>query len=260
VPEHDLETGWAAASSAAAHVLHAGSLDDELLISGADGHHLERVRRLRPGELVTASDGDGTWREYHVEDSSRGTLALRASGDLRVEPRLTPPLSVAFALTKGGKPDAVAARLTELGVDRLLPVVSARSVVRWKHADRDPRERLTRVTREAAMQSRRARLPVIEPVGPLAALAGSPGLVVADREGVPAADLPEAGPEGWLLVIGPEGGLEPGEIQDLGPCPRVGVGPHVLRAETAAVAVAGALSSRRSPAGYHGVWPKPPGS
>ena len=260
MPERDVETGWAAASPAVAHVLHAGPLDEELVISGADGHHLERVRRLRAGEMVTAGDGEGSWREYQVEHARRGTLTLRASGEVHLEPHLTPALSVAFALTKGGKPDAVAARLTELGVDRLLPVVAARSVVRWRSEDRDPGERLARVTREAAMQSRRARLPLIEPAGPLAALAGAPGLVIADRDGPPAADLPAPGPEGWLLVIGPEGGLDPAEVRELGADLRVGVGPHVLRAETAAVAVAGALCSRRSARGYHGGWRKPGGS
>ena len=252
------DVGWAAQSAAVAHVLHAGPLDDDLVVSGADGHHLERVRRLRAGELVTVGDGTGQWREYDIESANRGTLTLCARSAPRVEPRLTPAVSVAFALTKGGKPDSVAAQLTELGVDRLLPVVAARSVVRWKRADRDPGERLARVVREAAMQCRRARLPVIEPVVPLADLAGRAGLVVADREGESAPALPEPGPEGWLLLIGPEGGLEPQEVQDLGPCHRLGLGPHILRAETAAGAALGALSFRRHPEEDHGGWARGP--
>ena len=260
MPDPRVETAWAADADAVAHVLHAGALDDELVIDGEDGHHLERVRRLRVGEVVTAGDGDGHWRGYRIRATARGTLTLEARSAVRVEPRLEPTLAIAFALTKGGKPDAVAARLTELGVDRLLPIVAARSVVRWKPSDHEPVDRLARVVREAAMQCRRARLPVIEPVRPLGDLAGTPGLVLADRAGVAPTELPDPGPDGWVVVVGPEGGLEPDEVQDLGPVGRLRIGPHVLRAETAAVAAASALSFRRLPAGDHGGWARGPNS
>ena len=245
MPERGIETGWAADARAVAHVIHDGSLDDDLIVSGDDGHHLERVRRLRVGEIVTAGDGNGRWREYCVDSTNRGSLSLRAQSGVRIEPHLEPPLAVAFALTKGGKPDAVAARLTELGVDRLLPVIAARSVVRWKRSEREPDDRLRRVVREAAMQCRRARLPVIEPLGSLADLVGTPDLVVAERDGAPASELPAPGAAGWVVLVGPEGGFEPGELDALGPVSRLGLGPHILRAETAAVAAAGALNFRR---------------
>ena len=248
MPEPETKVAWAATSSAVAHVLHAGPLDDELSISGDDGHHLERVRRIRTGELVTAGDGEGKWREYTVTAAGRGTLTLHAQSDVRVEPQLTPRLTIAFALTKGGKPDTVAAHLTELGVDRLLPIISSRSVVRWKRDAREPNDRLNRVVREAAMQCRRARLPRVEPVTPLSDLAGRSGLVVADRDGQAPTELADPGPDGWLVVIGPEGGLEGSEVQELGQVGRLSLGPHVLRAETAALAAAEALSFRRSEA------------
>jgi len=66
--------------------------------------------------------------------------------------------------------------------------------------------------------------------------------------------LPEPGPEGWLLLIGPEGGLEDQEVQELGPCHRLGLGPHILRSETAAVAAVGALNYRRREEKDHGGW------
>ena len=241
-----------------AHLIHRGFLDDQMTIAGDDGHHLERVRRLRAGELITVGDGEGRWREYDIESTSPGTLRVRASSDLRVEPELTPRLSIALTPTKGGRPDAIAAHLTELGVDRLLPVVSARAVVRWRRDDRAPIDRLTRIVREAAMQCRRARLPAIEEVTPLSDLAGRPGLVVADRDGVPAPDLPDPGPEGWLVIVGPEGGFEAPEVQELGAVQRLRLGPHILRSETAALAAAGALSFRRSAVGDHGGWANSP--
>jgi 16S rRNA (uracil1498-N3)-methyltransferase len=239
---------WCAAAPAVAHVL-VDALDDELVLGGDAGHHLQRVRRLRPGEAVTAADGAGAWRPYRVTAAGRGRLVLLAAGGTALEPTLRPELRIACALTKAERPEAVVRHATELGVDAVLPVLGARSVVRRSEArHRDAVERLRRVADEAAGQCRRARRLTVEPVQPLGGLAGRPGLVVADRGGLPAAALPEPGPEGWLVVVGPEGGLEPFERRALGDPPGLAVGPHVLRAETAALAVAAALAGRRSAA------------
>ena len=242
---------WAADADAVAHVIVDGALADELVIDGTDGHHLQRVRRLRPDEIVTAADGNGSWRPYRVAEVLRGKLKLAATGVAHTEPTLSPPLSVAFALTKGDTPDVVVARLTELGVDRLVPVIARRSVARWDgERGAKARERLQRIVREAAMQSHRAHLPTVEAAVPLASLASNPGLVLADRDGPPASALDVPGPEGWLLLVGPEGGLDDEEVHELGDPPRLGVGPHVLRAETAAVAAAAVLTGLRAPDGH----------
>jgi 16S rRNA (uracil1498-N3)-methyltransferase len=245
-------TGWAAAFGAVAHAF-VGDLDATCRVTGEDGHHLARVRRLRAGETVTAADGRGAWRPYRVESVDRGAVALEADGPVRVEPRLEPTLAVAFALTKADKPERVVQQLTELGVDRILPVVAVRSVVRWEELRGERAvHRVRRGARAAAMQSHRARRPEVEPVTPLAALAGRPGLVLARRgepagaaKGAPNAGRP-AGPE-WLAVIGPEGGLTDAEVAGLGAAVELGVGPHVLRAETAAVSVAAVLTRLRAP-------------
>ena len=94
------------------------------------------------------------------------------------------------------------------------------------------------------MQSHRVNLPDIGDVAPVASLTGHPALLVAELGGP---GLPVAPPTGgeWLVVVGPEGGLEPDEVAALGPVGRFGVGPHVLRAETATVAVASALALTR---------------
>ncbi len=240
-------SGWAAAYPATAHVF-LDALTDDARVDGDDGRHLARVRRVRVGETVTGADGRGTWRPYVVDAVEPGALVLRATAGARVEPSLVPGLEVAFALTKGAKPETVVQHLTELGVDRIRPVRARRSVVRWDAARAESAvARLRRVAREAAMQCRRARLPEVDVPGELAALSGRPGLVVGDPAGISAAEVavPD-GPDGsWLVLVGPEGGLEPDEIIALGPVARVGIGPHVLRAETAAVALAAALAVRR---------------
>jgi 16S rRNA (uracil1498-N3)-methyltransferase len=238
------QPGFAADTAAVAH-LFADSIEDEIVVEGGDGHHLARVRRVRVGERVTVADGHGAWREYVVADVRGGALSIEAVGPARVEPPLAPRLCVAFALTKGAKPEVVVRQLTELGIDALMPVIGERSVARRDEADEAVLvERLERVAREASMQSRRARLPELSPPSPLLALAGRPGLLLADRAGAPAAPA-GAPPGGWTVLVGPEGGLSPSELEALAEAPRVGVGSHVLRAETAAVAVAALLAATR---------------
>lgn len=236
--------GWAAAADAAAHVF-VSALEEVVEVGGPDGHHLARVRRLRPGETLTASDGSGRWRRYEVAAVDGGRLALSARSEVVAEPVLTPPVSVAVALVKGGLEDVVA-RLCEVGVASVEPFRARRSVVRWDD-ERAARhvERLRAVAREAAMQCRRSRVPEVRAVTGIQAFAGRPGLLVADRSGVVPAEVPLP-PSGaaWTVVVGPEGGLDPSEQEALGPATRVAVGPHVLRAETAPLAVAAALVAR----------------
>ena len=241
-------TAFAATAGAAAHVF-VDALDDAVFVTGEDGHHLQRVRRLRAGERVTAADGTGAWRPYVVARTAQGALSLTAEGDPHREPVLQPALAVAFALSKGPKPEAVVSGLTELGVDLILPFRSARSIVRWE-GDRVPTAtaRLRRVAREAAMQCGRARLPEIaEPVD-VATLALHPGVVLGDPGGLPVTHVPPP-PEGeWLAIVGPEGGLDAAEREQLtagSGATTVAVGPHTLRTETAAVALAAALATRR---------------
>ncbi len=235
---------------AVAH-LFLSRLDDDVTVGGDEGHHLQRVRRLRVGEAVTGADGHGRWREYEVAASSGGTVGLRARSAIEHEPVPVPRLVVACALTKGERPELIVQKLTELGVDRIVLLAAARSVVRWDD-DRAGHAltRLARVAWEAGAQSRRARVPFVEgPVAP-AEITAHPGLVVADLAGVPADSipLPRPGdpPNGeWVVAVGPEGGFDPAEQRGFGDAPRLAVGPHVLRAETAAIAAASALAGRR---------------
>lgn len=243
---------WCAATVAAAHAFVATSAldDDRIVVDGPDGHHLARVRRLGRGEVVTVADGDGRWRPCAVAEATGAGLVLDATGPVMVEPVAQPVLTVAFAPTKGDQPEQVVAALTELGVDAILPVMTARSVVRWD-GDRATRagERLRRIARGAAEQSRRARLPEIADPAPLATLVGRPGIIVGERDGGGPDALVDPGPQGWTLLFGPEGGLEPAEVAALGPVGRLGVGPHILRAGTAPIAAVGLLWARRSARG-----------
>ena len=247
-------TRFAALYPATAHTF-LPALDDDVTLDDDAGHHLSRVRRVRAGETLTAADGDGRWRPYAVIGVRPGAVELHAQGVAVVEPQLEPRLVVAFALTKGTKPDLAVQKLTELGVDGVTLLTSRRSVPRWSGSRADAAlTRLRRIAREAAAQCRRARLPEIHGVLPLTDLRGRPGLVVADPAGeeLPRVPAPTGGE--WVLVVGPEGGLDPDEVAALtspaedreGPA-RLRLGPHVLRAETAAIAGAAVLATRRAP-------------
>jgi 16S rRNA (uracil1498-N3)-methyltransferase len=198
-----------------------------------DRHHLERVLRVRAGDALTVADGAGRWRRC------RFATAIEVVGPVEVDPRPAPALTVAFALVKGERPELVVQKLTELGIDRIVAFAARRSVVRWdddrarKHV-----ERLRRVAREASMQSRRSWLPQVDDLASFDDVLALPGAVAADRGGAP---LTLATP---TVLIGPEGGWAPEELERLGAV--VGLGPQVLRAETAALAAGTLLGALRS--------------
>ena len=230
---------------ATAHVF-AERLDDRIRLEGDDGHHLQRARRVRAGEQLTVADGYGRWRAYAVAHVDAGAVDLDALTLIAHEPALLPRLTVACALTKGQKPELVVQKLTELGADRVVLVHAARSVVHWDDAKAaGALTRLARIAREAAMQSRRARIPIVDGPISIAELAQLPGLVVAAPDGTTAAELapPPAGP--WVVAVGPEGGFDDDEVRAFGSAPRLAVGPFVLRAETAAIAAGAALATSR---------------
>jgi 16S rRNA (uracil1498-N3)-methyltransferase len=123
-------------------------------------------------------------------------------------------------------------------------VRAERCVVRWDEAQTARAlTRLRAAARAAAEQSRRARLPGIEAPVDIAALAGRAGVVVAERGGAPSdAIAPPKGPDDeWTVLVGPEGGFAPGERARLGNMPHLGLGPHVLKAETAPIAAVAIL-------------------
>ncbi len=236
---------FAARYPAVAHTFLA-ALDDDVTLGNEAGHHLSRVRRVRAGDVVTAADGRGRWRPYAVAHVAPGAVELHARDGPVEEPSLAPRLVVAFAVTKGAKPDLVVQKLTELGVDGITVLAARRAVPQWSdERARSAVDRLRRIAREAAAQCRRARVPEVDGVRPVTELQGRPGLVVADPDGDhPLALAAPAGGE-WVLVVGPEGGFDADEVVRLGG-ERLRLAPHVLRAETAAIAGAAVLTTRRA--------------
>ena len=202
--------------------------DLEAPVLGADDrHHLERVRRVRVGDELVVGNGEGSFRTVRFGPT------LTIDGEVEHDAPIEPAITVAFALTKSAKPDLVVQKTAELGVDTIVPVVAARTIVRWDEAKAARNVQRWRViAREAAAQAHRPWLPVVEDVLPLASVAARPGVTFADPDGgTPSLDHP-------TIVVGPEGGWAPEELTLS--THRTRLARTVLRAETAAV-VAGAL-------------------
>jgi 16S rRNA (uracil1498-N3)-methyltransferase len=149
------------------------------------------------------------------------------------------PISIGFALTKGDKPELAVQKLTELGVDHILLFPSARSVVRWDEARSEANvERLRRVAESAVCQSRRAWSPTVT------FLPSYSSVVLLTGAALAAADGEKYNPDRHqVILVGPEGGWSPEELA--ASVPRVVLGPHILRAETAALAAASVATATR---------------
>ena len=204
------------------------------LLADDDHHHLARVRRLRDGDALILSDGTGGWRTARFSGSRPEPI-----GPVETAAAPTPSVGVAFALVKGARPELVVAKLTELGVDLIVPFEAARSVVRWDEERKTAAHaRLVRVAREASMQSRRACMPTVAEVSTYAEVAKRVGACRADRGGGPPSLRHP------LMLVGPEGGWDEQERRmDL---PVVGLADGVLRAETAAIVAGAVLTQLRA--------------
>lgn len=206
-----------------------------------DEHHLAKVLRLRDGEIVSCSDGAGDWR---LAEWSRGEIVVDAREEFVVRHEQPPAyeIAVAFVPVKGDRPEWAVQKLTELGVDRIVPLLpSRRAVVKWSGERLDKQlDKWRRVVREAAMQSRRTRLPVVEEFAQLSDVCARPGAAVADPDGS------ELSVSTRLVVIGPEGGFDPDEVR--ADVPRVVLGDTILRAETATLVAATLLGHLRAAA------------
>jgi 16S rRNA (uracil1498-N3)-methyltransferase len=220
------------------------------VLSGPEGRHAATVRRLEPGERADVTDGSGTVAECLVTRSRDGELELEVLAR-RSDAPPAPRLTVLQALPKGDRGELAVETMTEVGVDVIVPWAADRCVVQWR-GERGDRAlaRWRSAGLAAAKQARRARFPEITgPAGrgDAARLVAGAGLaILLDPDaGTPLAGLAGSGPDGVVLIVGPEGGVSPAEtglLTEAGAVP-ARLGPSVLRASTAgAVAAAIVLS------------------
>ncbi|MHA6718081.1 16S rRNA (uracil(1498)-N(3))-methyltransferase [Sphingomonas sp. RS6] len=207
-------------------------------IDGPQAHYLGSVMRLKPGEAVKLFDGtNGEWLGIAREIGKRD-LTLEITEQLRPH-EAVPDLWLCAAPIKKGRIDWVAEKACELGVARLVPVLTRRTVI-----DRLNLDRLRSHMIEAAEQCGRTALPeLVEPVKLAALLRDWPAeraLFFADETGgAPALAAMRAHSGSAAILIGPEGGFDAEEreaIRALKQAVGIALGPRILRAETAAAA------------------------
>jgi 16S rRNA (uracil1498-N3)-methyltransferase len=221
------------------------------VLDGDEGRHAATVRRIRAGEWIVLADGEGVLARCEVTAAARDRLELRVS-ELESLPAPRVRLTLAQALAKGGRDEQAVETATEVGVDAVVPWQAGRSVVRWQgERGERARRRWESVAREAAKQSRRPRVPLVEEACSSAGLAVRAGLatltlVLHEAASQPLVDveLPAVGEV--LVVVGPEGGIAEEELASMVGAGAlvVRLGPEVLRASTAGPIALGWVAAR----------------
>lgn len=228
--------------------LQAGS---EIALDENQARHVGTVLRLNEGDALRVfNERDGEWRARVSAKTKRG-MSVRLDAQLR-EPRSAPDLDLLFAPVKRHATDLIVEKATELGVRRIRPVITQRTIAETVRLDR-----LASIAREAAEQTERFDAPeILEPVSLARAVDGWDAvrpLIYADEAGDEAdkawggergrgASIATALPQEstkLALLIGPEGGFTDEERRMLRRLPfvtPVSLGPRILRAETAVIA------------------------
>ena len=225
----------------------------ELVVRGDEHHYLARVRRARVGDAVELVDGAGRRAAAVIVRIGDAETALAAEPPEHVVAR-PPRVRALVPLIKGDRMDACLEKLVEVGVDEVVVWPAVRSVVRLDDSRRDSRvAKYQAVAQAAARQSGRAEVPVVRYATDLAAATRAlphGQRLVLDPASDAALEALELGAADVTVVSGPEGGLAPDELDHLlgaGGFVALGLGPRVLRAETAPmVAVALIRAATRS--------------
>ncbi|MDJ0394561.1 16S rRNA (uracil(1498)-N(3))-methyltransferase [Rhodococcus sp. G-MC3] len=222
------------------------------VLDGKEGHHAATVRRIRVGERIVLSDGEGGIAETVVTGVERERLEMTVEARMEAA-RPSPTVGLVQALPKAERSELAVELATEAGIDSIVPWQSSRCVARWE----GPKavKGVTRwrgVVAAASKQSRRAYVPEVAELHSTADVLKRVRAVV-DRGGIVAV-LHESAAEKFsalkfrevaevLLVVGPEGGIDDKEIAKLTEAGAVPVllGPTVLRTSTAAAVALGAI-------------------
>ena len=215
--------------------------EDAFRLTGPEAHHLGRVMRAQPGDRVTLFDGGGCEFTAEVREVARHEVRLWVLERVEADRELPAPLILAVALPKGDRQRWLVEKSVELGVTELAPLITQRGVAQPTDS---ARKRLERAVVEASKQSGRNRLMTIAAPTAVEAFLGAE----ADANGRrwlahPGGTAPAIAAKAALptrIAVGPEGGFTDDEVANAKECgwSIVGLGPRILRVETAALALA----------------------
>ena len=242
-------------------LVESALLDEESPVLPADAARHLKVLRPKDGEAIELFDGKGKWRVYRFERSGQETASpLASTSQTSQTSRTSQTLTLFACVTKGSRWDWTVEKATELGVTRIVPVISERTIVRIPKDERAvKRERWMRIAEDAARQSDAKWLPEIceavdfkdalplvrETACFIGALTNppSPALVKAISSITALSTRPQA----LSTFIGPEGDFTPEELKALMEvAPPTSFGPTILRAETAAIYAVSVLAAALS--------------
>lgn len=211
-----------------------------ITVGGDEGRHAATVRRLRAGESVMLADGAGRGVRGTVTAVAKSTIEVRVA-ELLQTPDDSLEIVAVQALAKGARSDIAIEAMTEMGVGRIVAWQAARSIVRWDAKAAKGLAKWRTSAANAAKQSRRLRIPEVElaDTGRVAGLlAGADlALVLHEEAAQPLRALPVPVSGRVVMVIGPEGGIAPAELETFtrSGAASVLVSDAVLRTSTAGV-------------------------
>jgi len=232
--------------------LVSAAVGDRISITGAEARHAVTVSRLGVGESISIGNGAGLVVAGVVVSAEHTELVVEVSAVTEV-PRATPAVFLAQALAKGDRDELAVQVATELGVDGVIPWTAARSISRWEGAKvAKGRDRWAAVVREASKQSVRPWLPDVldlvttKQLARLASTDQAEGvrmLVLEPTAATPLSAL-DFDRRDLVLVVGPEGGITPQELDALSAAGAdiVRLGDEVLRTSTAGPAALAVLA------------------
>ena len=227
-------------------------LNDESPTLPPDAARHLKVLRPKDGEEIELFDGKGKWRVYSFGNGKDSASPLLAASQTSQTPQTSQTLTLFACVTKGSRWDWTIEKATELGVTRIVPVISDRTIVRIPKGERAAkRERWMRIAEDAARQSDAKWLPEIreavdfrdalplvrETTCFIGALTDPPSPPLAKAVGEKLEKRGEGGgEEGVGVFVGPEGDFTPEELSSLMAIAiPTSFGPTILRAETAAI-------------------------
>ena len=260
---------WGVANLYLSEELGMPGIGDVVTVEGAEARHAVTVNRLAIGESVSVGNGAGVIASGAVTQASSGSFAFAVDA-VEIHERAAPGIWLVQALAKGDRDELAVQAATELGVDGVIPWSAARSVSRWEGAKvTKGQERWRAIVREAAKQSARAWIPEVGPLATtrqLAALARDAHVIVLDPQAfgtqtpggqtpgtqrqqpstLTGVDIATTDTRDLVLVVGPEGGIAPNELELMYEAGATGarLGDNILRTSTAGPAAIAVLSAK----------------
>ncbi len=225
--------------------LHHPPENNRAVLNQDESNHCRHVLRAKAGDCIHVFDGLGTEWTARITSIHRNAVTVEIVEQLSSQtslPRV--PLTVAVALPKGERQKWLIEKLTELGTDQMVPLITSRGVA---EATESARTRLERAVVEACKQCGRNTLMSIRAPASLQALPElfpSQKKLIAHPDGYPLTSHSILNEQACLIAIGPEGGFTTEELDVAATLGfyKVSLGPHILRVETAAVTVASWMS------------------